>query len=110
MGCVNYITQSNPEAVSRMPEVYQVIINGRPAWATGAFAVAVFGGAVGGILMLLRRHIAVALLAVSFVGVLLTGYFTLRVVGLVPSMVLSALVAAALLWYASIARRFGWLS
>lgn len=109
MGCLNYIAQSNPDAVSRMPEVYQMIINGRPAWATGAFAIGVFGGAVGCILMVLRRRVAVALLATSFVGVLATGYFTLKVVGLVPSMALSLLVAGALLWYATIARRFGWL-
>ena len=46
MGCVNYITQTNPENVARMPEIYQVIIAGRPAWATFAFAIAVFGGAI----------------------------------------------------------------
>lgn len=109
MGCLNYITQFNPDAVSRMPEVYQIIIAGRPAWATGAFAIAVFGGAVGCILMLLRRRVAFPLLALSFVGVLVTGYFTLRVIGFEPSTALSLLVAGALLWYASIVRRFGWL-
>lgn len=109
MGCLNYITQTNPEAVAQMPEVYQLIITGRPDWATAAFAVAVFGGAVGCILMLLRRRIAVALLALSFVGVLVLSYFTLKVVGPVPSMLLSMLVAGALLWYATLAQRFSWL-
>lgn len=109
MGCLNYIAQTDPDAVSRMPEIYQLIIAGRPAWATGAFALAVFGGAVGCILMLLRRRVALALLGLSFIGVLVTGYFTLRVIGFVPSMALSLLVSGALLWYASIVRRFGWL-
>ncbi|MFK7869264.1 MAG: hypothetical protein AB8B58_08495 [Roseobacter sp.] len=110
MGCLNYLVQTDPEAVSRMPEVHQIIINGRPAWATGAFAVAVFGGAVGCILLLLRRRIAGAWIALSFGGVLVTGYFTLRVVGPDPSAALSLLVAGALLWYASLVRRFEWLS
>ncbi len=109
LGCMNFILQSNPENVARMPEVYQVIINGRPAWATGAFAVAVFGGAVGCILLLLRNRTALPVLALSFAGIIVVAIFTLNVVGLVPSVALSILVGAALLWYSSIVRRFGWI-
>lgn len=110
IGCLNYLVQTDPDAVSRMPQVHQIVINGRPAWATGAFAVAVFGGAVGCILLLLRRRIALAWLGLSFLGVLVTGFFTVRVVGVDPSITLSLLVAGALLWYASIVRRIGWLA
>lgn len=110
MGCVNYITQTNPENVARMPEIYQVIIAGRPAWATFAFAIAVFGGAVGCILLLMRKKMAFPVLAISFVGIVVTAWFTFSVVGAVPSMVLSILIGAALLWYASIVRRFNWLA
>lgn len=108
-GCMNYIMQANPESVAQMPEVYQTIINSRPAWATGAFAIAVFGGAVGCILLLLRRAVAVQVFMVSLAGVALTAVHAVMLVGFEPSTALSLLVAAALLWYASIARRKDWL-
>ena len=109
-GCMNYIMQTNPASVAQMPEVYQVIINGRPAWATGAFAVAVFGGAVGSILMLLRRQVAVYLFVLSMLGIIGTALFTAMVSGVVPVMVLTLLIGAALLWYSTIARRAGWIT
>ncbi|MGC1498308.1 MAG: hypothetical protein WA790_21055 [Sulfitobacter sp.] len=109
MGCLNYVAQINPETVAQMPETYQVIINGRPAWASAAFGLAVFGGAVGCILLLLRRKVATALLILSLIGIVGTGVFTVMLVGAVPSMILSLLVGVALVWYSTIARRAGWL-
>jgi hypothetical protein len=38
-----------------MPETHRAIIDTRPAWATGEFAVAVFGGALGCLLLLLKK-------------------------------------------------------
>ncbi|WP_299417461.1 hypothetical protein [uncultured Sulfitobacter sp.] len=109
-GCMNYIAQTNPASVAQMHESYQLIIKARPAWATAGFAIGVFGGAVGCILMLLRRKVAVAVLVLSLMGTLLTGVFITLLVGLAPPVVLSTLIAAALLWYATIARRSGWLA
>ncbi len=110
MGCLNYITQTNPENVARMPEIYQLIIDWRPTWATIAFAIAVFGGAVGCILLLMRKQMAFPVLVISMIGIVVNAWFTFSVVGAVPSMVLSILIGAALLWYASIVRRFNWLA
>lgn len=42
IGCWNYIVQSDPEAVARMPEIYRLIIENRPGWATAGFAVSVY--------------------------------------------------------------------
>ena len=109
MGCMNYIVQTNPVSVAQMPESYQLIIGARPAWATAAFALGVFGGAVGCILLLLRRRVAVAVFVVSLLGILVTNVFTTMLVGPIPPVLLSALIAVALLWYATIARRSGWL-
>lgn len=109
MGCLNYVMQTNADVVAEMPEVYQIIINGRPAWATAAFAIAVFAGAVGCILLLLRRRIAAELLVLSLLGILATVVFTTMLIGFVPSTALSLLVGIALFWYATIARRKGWL-
>ncbi|MCH9016029.1 MAG: hypothetical protein IH877_10130, partial [Gemmatimonadetes bacterium] len=55
MGCINFFVQINPDALASYPESHRAIIEGRPAWATGAFAVAVFGGALGCLLLLLRK-------------------------------------------------------
>jgi hypothetical protein len=109
MGCLNYIMQANADVVGQMPELYQAIIAARPAWATAAFAIAVFGGAVGCILLLLRRRVAAAAFVVSLIAIAGHSVFTLRVAGVTPSLVLVVLVGVALLWYTSIARRSGWL-
>ncbi|AGI72721.1 hypothetical protein OA238_c26830 [Octadecabacter arcticus 238] len=109
MGCLNYIMQANADVVAQMPELYQEIIAARPAWATAAFAIAVFGGAVGCILLLLRRRVASAAFVVSLIAIAGHSVFTLRVAGVTPSLVLVVLVGVALLWYSSIARRSGWL-
>ena len=109
MGCLNFITQMNADAVAQMPELYQLIISSRPLWATLAFGFAVFGGAVGCILLLLRRDMARIALLVSLIAIVLTVVQTISAVGLAPSTVLALLVGAALFWYSSIVYRAGWL-
>lgn len=109
MGCLNFISQMNEEVVAQMPELYQLIIKSRPLWATAAFAVAVFGGAVGCILLLLRRRVATQVLLVSLLGIVLTLIQTVSVVGMAPSALLALLVGAALFWYSTIAARAKWL-
>jgi len=109
MGSMNYIMQTNPETVAQMPDVYQMIINGRPSWATAGFAIAVFGGSVGCILLLLRKNVAVPVFMLSLAGIVLRVIHATMLVGMVPSSVLSVLVGGALLWYATIARRKNWL-
>lgn len=109
MWCLNYIVQTNPASVAQMPETYQVLITSRPVWATGAFAIAVFGGAVGCILLLFRKLVAIQVLMLSLAGVLGTVIHTTLQVGLVPSTTFALLVGVALFWYATIARRAGWL-
>lgn len=109
MGCLNYLAQSNAASVARMPEAYQQIIANRPAWATAAFAVAVFGGAVGCILLLLRRRVASPVLLLSLIGIALTALNAAMTAGPQASTILALLVGGALYWYATIAARAGWL-
>ncbi|MGX9354759.1 hypothetical protein ACS3SW_06235 [Roseobacteraceae bacterium S113] len=109
IGCWNYIVQSNEEAVARMPEVYQLIISQRPAWATAGFAVSVYGGAVGAILMLMRRRTAVAVFGLSLLGSLVTFYFTFRVLGIEPATASAVLMSCALVFFIWLSDRKGWL-
>ena len=72
MGCYNYLMQINPEALAQFPEAYQIVINSRPGWVTVLFVIAVFGGALGSALMLMRRAVARPVLLLSLVGVVVT--------------------------------------
>ncbi len=104
------------DALQALPEAQRTLILGRPAWATAAYAVAVFGG-VAGCLLLIRRRSAIAVLALSLLGVLVQmGHAFLladafRLVGpggtVLPALVLAG--AFFLLWFARHARAKGWL-
>ena len=107
-GCWNYLVQTNPEAVAQMPELYRVVIENRPVWAQAGFAVSVFAGAVGCILMLLRRKIATQLLVLSLLGTIAVFYFGLRVFGFDPATFSALVMSLALLWFSTLAARRGW--
>ena len=109
IGCWNYIVQTDPDAVAQMPEVYRLVVENRPAWATAGFAVSVFCGAVGCILMLLRRQVSVALLVLSLLGSLTIFYFSYRVLGFDPATVSALAMSFALLGFAFVCARRGWL-
>lgn len=109
IGCWNFIVQSNQEAVARMPDVYRLIIENRPVWATAGFAVSVFAGAVGAVLMLLKRKIANAVFGLSLIGTCVTFYFTFRVLGIEPATLSALLMSFALLVFSNVAGRRGWL-
>ncbi len=68
MGCINFLSQMDAEAVAAMPEAYRTLVEGRPAWATVAFAVAVFGGVAGGVLLLLKSSAAYPVFVASLLG------------------------------------------
>lgn len=113
MGCLNFIAQTNPDTVAQMPEAYGAVIASRPAWATAAFAIAVFGGAVGCILLLLRRRVAVQVLMLSLGGIMLTMVHAVLTAGFAAQVLIgtgmSLLIGIVLLWMARLASRSGWL-
>ena len=43
MGVMNYLMQMSTDSLSTFAESHRAIIEGRPAWATGGFAIGVFG-------------------------------------------------------------------
>src|SRR5437660_11260791 len=71
MGVINFFWQMNADALAAMPESHRAIVEGRPAWATGGFAIAVFGGALGCLLLLLRKSAAYYLFIAWLLGVIL---------------------------------------
>ena len=112
-GVINFFTQMNADTVAAMPEPYRAIIEDRPAWATGAFAVAVFGGALGCLLLLLRKSAAYYVFIASLLGVIVTNIHTFGIAGSTEIWVgslMSLAVAAFLIWYSKQAESKGWIS
>ena len=114
LGGVNFIMQMNPDNIAMYRATEQAIIVGRPLWATAGFAVAVFVGALGGLLLLLRKSWAFHVFLLSLLGALLTtvhsatvdaDYSTMEVVII---LFLPNIVAALLVWYARFAGGKGW--
>ena len=68
LGCINFISQMNAENVASLPDVYRALVESRPAWGTVAFAVAVFGGSLACILLLLRKSVAFYVFVLALVG------------------------------------------
>jgi hypothetical protein len=115
MGVINFFVQMNPDTIAAYRESERAIIEGRPIWATVAFAAGVFGGALGALLLLLRKSAAYYLFIVSLAGVIVTMIHTLGIgidfgVGEILGIILMPLVVAAfLIWYSRWAMRKGWV-
>ena len=116
LGSVNYLVQMNADSLAAFREVERAIIDGRPAWATAGFAIAVFGGALGSLLLLLRKSAAFYLFVASLLGMIVTMIHTIGVdialsLGEIVVIILMPLVVAAFLtWYSKHAEGRGWIS
>ena len=78
MGVGAYLGQAymSAEDIQAMPEAHQNLIDAQPAWYTAAFAIAVFAGALGCLLLILRKKLAYQVLIVSLLGVLAQQIYT----------------------------------
>ena len=107
MGVINYFVQMNADSLASFPEKYRPIIEGRPAWATGAFAIAVFGGTLGSLLLLLRKSAAIYVLIASLLGVIVTMMHISGVARFSPfeiwiGVLMQLVVTAFLIWYSKL--------
>lgn len=76
LGCFAFFMdlRISPEDLARLPEAQQALYAARPGWAIVATAVAVFGGALGCIGLLLGKKWAFVLLLVSLIGILVQDF------------------------------------
>jgi hypothetical protein len=118
-GVVNYFVQMDPDALAAYRESERAIVESRPAWATGAFAVGVFGGALGCLLLLLRKSAAYYLFIASLLGVIVTMLHSLGIFGpaidfslfeIFGIVLMPLAMAAFLIWYSKLAERKRWIS
>ena len=109
LGVVAYVMQMtmSPETLAAMPPEQQAIYNEMPAAIDGAFAIAVNGGAVGCVLLLMRLKIALYVFILSMAGIVVQfGYViflteTVAVMGAtsVIGPIFVALVGIFLIWF-----------
>lgn len=85
---------------------------GLPIWMTAAFAIGVFGGAIGSVLLWLRKPVATAVFALSlsayivlYIGDIALGVFAAFGPPQVVVLTLVVLIAAVLLWVSRLARK-----
>jgi len=108
MGVVAYLGQAyiTDEALALLPEADQAYYNNVPAWVTAAFAIAVFSGFIGTVVLLMKKKFATSLFIVSFLAVITQSIYNLfiqnyaDVTGVKMIMPLVIIVIALfLVWY-----------
>jgi uncharacterized protein with PQ loop repeat len=119
-GVMAYIMQVtlSDEALAQLPADQRMLYETIPAWATAAFATAVFAGVLGCIALLLRKTWATPLFVLSLVGVLvqmfhaffLTDSMAVNGPGSAAMPLLVIIIAAGLVWYSRLATARGWLN
>ena len=116
LGCVLYLTHvlADPNA---LPLDQRAAYLAEPAWVTGAYAVAVWVGLAGTILLVMKKRLAEAALGVSLVAVLVWLAGLLVVGPLRNSMSANDLIVAlavtaltwTIFWFARHSRQREWL-
>jgi len=119
LGCFAFFAdlRLSPEDLVKLPEAQQALYAARPGWAVAATAVAVFGGALGSIGLLLCKKWTFLVFGLSLLGILVQdfGLFVLAngaalagpVAVVMQAVVLAVGVGLILLSRKGIAR--GWL-
>lgn len=106
------------DGLAKLTQDQRLLYESRPAWVTGAYAIAVWGGAIGCIALLLKKKWARTGLSISLIGILAQNIYqffmsnTFEVLGsmamLLPILVI--LIAISLVWFADWAEKKGYIS
>ena len=76
LGCLAFASDLSisAEDIAKLPDAQQALYAARPAWAVAATAIAVIGGALGCVCLLLGKRWAFAVLLLSLIGILVQDY------------------------------------
>ena len=115
LGCIMYLMHVFADP-AQMPLDQRTAYEALPVWVTAAFAISVWGGAAGALMLVLRKKYAEILMLVSLVAVLawLAGMLTTDVrENMSANDLLMAIVIVVLtwtiFWFARHSRRREWL-
>lgn len=116
LGCITYLQHvlADPSAMSIER---RTAYDAEPLWVTAAYAIAVWAGLAGAILLVLRRKLAEPALLVSLVAVLVWLAGLIVVTGLRENLSASDLLVAivvtaitwTIFWFARHSKQRGWL-
>lgn len=116
IGCAGHVMDAMTDPGS-LPLDQRALAAARPVWMIAAYAVAVWVGLAGAVLLLLRRKLAEPLLLVSLVAAVLT-FLPYAVVpgvrdNITTNDIVAAIVVLAITWtiygFARHSRQRGWL-
>lgn len=108
---------SEPAWLAQLSNAERALYENLPAWATVAYAVAVFAGVLGSLMLVLKKQLALPLLVLSLVGVFveMTYIFffsdSLRVMGnqVIFTQSVVIVIAVLLVWFARLSAARGWI-
>lgn len=117
MGCAAYLrdVMLTPEDVAKLSAAEQALYASRPAWSVAATAVAVWGGALGSLGLILRKRWATSLLIVSLAALVVqdASFFLMSGAEVVPAaLVIQGMVLVIAIGLVLLARKAaanGWL-
>jgi len=117
IGCAAYLMDVTltPEAVAAMAPDQQALYAARPVWAVGVYAIAVWGGALGCVGLVMRKRWAKGALLASLLGLIAQdiALFGMSPVAIEASVYalqgMVLVIAVLLLLLANRAERQGWL-
>jgi hypothetical protein len=116
VGCGGYLVQVMTDPAS-LPLDQKAMVEAQPKWSLAAYAIAVWIGLIGTVMLLLRRKVAEPLLLVSVLAVV----FTFLPYAVTPAMrdlastndiavaIVIILITWTIFWFARHSRQRGWL-
>ncbi|MFS1702685.1 hypothetical protein [Alteromonas sp. AMM-1] len=119
LGVMAFVSQLllTPEMIALLPEAQQEAYNNIPLWSYVAYALAVFGGLLGTLMLALGKKLAFPLLVISLVGVLVQQFYNFVIIDSIallgPSVVilpsLVVVIAIILVMVSKRGTKAGWL-
>jgi hypothetical protein len=119
MGVVAYLMRAfrGDEAIAALPEAERAYLQAVPAWATAAFAFAVWGGALGSLALVLKKSWAYPVLIISVLGIAGQTIHSfilanaMEVYGMMSliMMIITLAIGIFLVWLANSAKSKGWI-
>jgi hypothetical protein len=120
MGVFNYLDQAfmTNKVLEVLPKEQQILYQDVPVWVTAAFAIAVFSGTLGSLLLLLKKKNASTFFIISFLGIMGQMSYGLLIdqnsdsfgpMGIAMPIIIIAF-GGYLIWYSKKANEHRWLS
>ena len=93
LGIMAYLGQAfmTPEMMAALPQEQQDAFANRPSWVTAVFALAVFGGFLGSLLLLLKKNAAKIVLLISLLSIIANDIYNFIIIDSISMFGMSAL-------------------